>query len=260
MSSISAVVITFNEESNIGRCLESLKPVADEIIVLDSFSSDRTKDICEGYGVKFFSRAWEGYSASKNYANSLAKSDWILSLDADEALDEHLTKSILEVKKSEPDNIAFLFNRLTNYGGHWVRFCGWYPDKKIRMWRRGAGQWSGALHEKIIFSQEPKVSPLKGDVLHYSFPSIRDHVNTMNSFSEVAAQDIVKNKKRVSIVIHLLLNPAFTFVSKYFFRLGFLDGYYGFVICALSAVANFLKYSKALAFKKASRLQSSQVK
>lgn len=251
MSSISAVVITYNEEEDIGRCVESLLPVADEIIVVDSFSTDRTKEICERYNVHFYSRIWEGYSSAKNFGNTLAQHEWILSIDADEALSEELQKSIAAFKKTDPSLTGtFVFNRLTNYSGHWVRHCGWYPDQKMRMWKRGIGNWDGTLHEQVVFSATTTISHLKGDLLHYSFPSIKDHIQTMNNYSEVASTDLVTRNKKIYFVIHLILNPCYTFISKYFFNLGFMDGYYGFVICSLSAFANFLKYSKAWSKKK----------
>lgn len=245
MNTISAVIITYNEEDNIVRCLASLLSVADEIIIVDSNSTDQTRAICEQHKVRFYSRAWEGYSPAKNYGNSLAEMDWIFSIDADEALSKELQESMLKFKKNGPTEGAFMFSRLTNYCGHWVRHCGWYPDRKIRMWKKGAGQWEGTLHEQVIFAAPPQITDMNGDILHYSFPSIHHHVQVMNNFSEVASDDLVARNKKINVFLHLVLNPCYTFISKYFFSLGFLDGYYGFLICWLSAVANFLKYSKA---------------
>jgi glycosyltransferase involved in cell wall biosynthesis len=250
MNTFSAVIITHNEEDNIGRCLKSLLPVADEIIVVDSNSSDRTRAICEQHKVRFFTRAWEGYSPAKNFGNSLAEKDWIFSIDADEALSKELQESMLKFKEEDSVEGAFMFSRLTNYCGHWVRHCGWYPDRKMRLWKKGAGQWEGALHEQVVFSAPPILGNMTGDILHYSFPSISHHVQVMNNFSEVASDELVQRGKKIYPVLHLVLNPFYTFISKYFFSLGFLDGYYGFVICWLSAVANFLKYSKAWSKKR----------
>lgn len=250
MKSLSAVIITHNEEENIGRCLESLKPVADEIIVVDSNSNDRTREICEQFKVRFYARAWEGYSSAKNFGNNLAEKEWILSIDADEALSDALQQSVRAFKQSENTPMgAYIFSRLTNYCGHWVKHCGWYPDRKLRLWKKGTGQWEGVLHEQVVFSAPPSIGTMSGDILHYSFPSIRHHVQVMNNFSDVASDDLVARGKKISVVLHLVLNPFYTFISKYFFNLGFLDGYYGFVICWLSAVANFLKYSKAMSKK-----------
>jgi glycosyltransferase involved in cell wall biosynthesis len=250
MNSISVVVITFNEEANIGRCLDSVMGIADEIIVVDSDSTDQTRAIAESKNGIVYKRAWAGYSAAKNYGNEQATKEWIFSIDADEALSPELQRSIREFKSSAPVAGAFEVNRLTNYCGHWVRYCGWYPEWKMRMWKRGAGDWQGELHEKIIFHSPVPVARLQGHLLHYSFPSIRHHIHTLNAYSEIASAELVSKNKKVNFIIHLLLNPLFTFFNKYFFKLGFLDGYYGFVICWLSAQANFLKYSKAFIRKR----------
>jgi glycosyltransferase involved in cell wall biosynthesis len=249
MNSISVVVITFNEEENISRCLTSVQPVADEIIVVDSYSTDQTTVISAQLGAKVYDRAWEGYSSAKNYGNDQASKDWILSIDADEELSDELIKSILSFKVQQHNTTAFEVNRLTNYCGYWVKYCGWYPDQKLRLWKRGEGKWDGVLHEKIIFEKDVKTKLLTGDLFHFSFPSIHHHVLTLNKYSEVAAKDLVTRNKHVSFLLHVLLNPLYTFINKYFFRLGFLDGYHGFIICWLSAQANFLKYSKAFLMK-----------
>ncbi len=250
MNSISVVIITFNEEENIGRCLDSVKSIADEIIVVDSFSTDRTREIASGFDVKFYQRKWEGFSSAKNFGNSLATKDWIFSIDADEALSPNLIKSILEFKKNTTPADSYSLSRLTNYCGHWVRHCGWYPDRKLRMWKREEGQWEGVLHEQVVFNKEITTHNLTGDLFHYSFPSIRHHVQTLNNYSDVAARDLVERNKKVNILIHVILNPIYTFFNKYFLRMGFLDGYYGFVICVLSAMANFLKYAKIRQMKR----------
>lgn len=241
--SITAVIVTLNEELNIGRCIDSLAGVAEEIVVLDSFSTDKTAEICRSKEVVFFQKAWQGYSASKNYANSLATKDYILSIDADEALSDELKRSILKEKES-PTGKAFSFNRLTNYCGKWIYHCGWYPDKKIRLFKRGEASWVGEIHEGLTFNQPAVVISLRGDLLHYSFPTIASHIRTLNSFSEIAAKDAFSKRKRVSVLFHILLNPFFTFFRKYLLQKGFLDGYYGFIICAISAFANFVKYVK----------------
>lgn len=253
MNSISVVIITFNEEANIGRCLESVKPIADEIIVVDSFSTDRTKEIALNSGANFHLRAWEGYSAAKNYGNGLATKEWILSIDADEALSEELQNSMINFKTSDTEFNSFEVNRLTNYCGYWVRHCGWYPDRRLRLWQKNEVSWRGDLHENTVFKGTKRTSNLKGDLLHYSFPTINHHVSRLNSYSEIAAEQLIKSNKKIIFPIHILLNPITTFIKKYFIQLGFLDGYYGFIICYISAFANFLKYSKAFHLKKSSR-------
>ncbi len=241
---ISATIITFNEERNIERCLISLKPVADEIIVVDSFSNDLTKELCLKHGVAFTENKFEGHIQQKNHAMSLASNDYILSLDADEALTEELQQSILKLKEAEKFENAYSLNRITSYCGQWIRHCGWYPDKKIRLWNKTKGKWGGENPHDKVMMEEGSSGHLKGDLLHYSFESIESHVKTANSFSTIAAKEAYKKGKKANLLIHVVLNPMYTFVNKYFFHLGFLDGFYGFVICYLSAVSNFLKYTK----------------
>jgi len=240
---ISAVIITFNEAQNIERCLCSLKDVADEIVVLDSYSTDDTEKICREHDVTFVQREWEDYSTNKNYLNGLAKFDYLLSIDADEELSEELRISILKLKK-ESILHAYTVNRRLNYCGKWINYCGWYPDKRLRLWDRQKGKWVGTIHEKVVLSPDAKIGHLNGDILHYSFRTIADHLLTANNFSDIAAQEAYESGKSANFIIHILLNPMFTFFRKYFLQLGILDGYYGFIICKISAFANFLKYSK----------------
>ena len=243
MVKISAVIITLNEEKNIGRCLQSLQDVVDDIIVVDDFSSDQTAKICSDYEVTFLQREWEGYSAAKNFGNSMAKYDHILSIDADEALSDELREAIISLK-SHMTCDAYYLNRLTNYCGQWIRHCGWYPDSKIRLWDRRIGKWQGNIHESLVFEKQISSATLTGDLLHYSFYSISDHIQTANRFSEIAADEMVKAEFKVNILYHIILNPLYTFIHKYIFQLGILDGFYGFIICVISSFSNFLKFSK----------------
>ena len=243
---ISAVIITFNEEKNIGQCLDSLVGLADEIIVVDSFSTDGTEDICLGRGVFFMCNRFTGHVEQKNYAMGKAKYDHILSLDADEVLSNELKESIGRVKSNWQYN-AYSFNRLTNYCGKWIRHCGWYPDKKIRLWDRQRGRWGGTNpHDRVIMADGTKIFHLSGDLFHYSYASIKDHVAQMNSFSEIAAKEAFHTGRKASLLIDILLNPPLTFLKKYFIKLGILDGYYCFVISIHSAYGKFLKYIKLM--------------
>lgn len=239
---ITVVIITHNEERNIGRCLESVKGVADEIIVVDSFSTDSTEEICKSFNVKFVQQEWLGYSGQKNFANSLASNDWILSVDADEELSEKLKESIKELKhKKLPDHNALSMNRLTNYCGRWIHFCGWYPDRKIRIWNRNVGSWSGEIHEKVVFSKEIRENVLKGDLLHYSFETAQDYENQMFKFAKMRGQQYFENgKKHASF--YLKVSPVFAFLQHYIFQLGFLDGKDGYNICRIAYEATKLKY------------------
>ena len=239
---ISATIITFNEEKKIEKCLDSLLGVADEIIVVDSFSSDDTEAICSRYPVVFIRRAFEGYIAQKNYAVEQASYDHILSLDADEVLSEKLKASILAVKGSWGVVDGYAFNRFNNYCGKWIHFCGWYPDRKIRLWDRRAGNWSGEDPHDRVGLPSNRVKRLKGDLLHYAYFTVDEHLRQMHRFAEVAAKAKYKNGKKPVFLIHVVLNPMFKFFRKYFLQLGFLDGYYGFVFCATTSALNFYKY------------------
>lgn len=243
MNSISATVITFNEERNIGRCLESLAGVADEIIVVDSFSTDRTEEICARHGVRFFKHPFAGYTDQKNIAIEKASNRWILSLDADEALSEELKESILKVKES-PEADAYEFNRLTNYCGKWIRHGSWYPDRKVRLIDRSKGKWTGgSLHEQLLPDPNAKLKHLPGDLLHYSYYSIEDHISQVNKFTTIGARNAFEKGKKPGW-FDFLIKPLFKFVRDYIFKGGFRDGYYGFVIARISAHATYLKYAK----------------
>ena len=193
MPQLSVVIITFNEEKNIARCLESVKEIADEIVVLDSFSKDRTKEICASFGVKFYEHAFDGHIQQKNRAITYASHPHILSLDADEALDETLKNSILEVKKNWTHD-GYYMNRLTNYCGHWVKHCNWYPDTKMRLWDSRKGSWTGINpHDKYELTRGDKnTKHLKGDILHYSYYTQEDHYKQVEYFTNIASKAFVE--------------------------------------------------------------------
>ncbi len=187
MYSLSVVIITFNEESNIDRCISSVKKVADEIIVLDSFSTDETPAIARSHGAIVHQEKFRGYIGQKNLAMQLASHDYILSLDADEALDEKLADRILEAKKNFTAR-AYSMNRCTCYCGHFIRHGLWYPDKKIRLFDRRIAQWSGLNpHDKVEPEKGFRVVHLPGNILHYSFNSPEDLIWQNNRLSSIAA-------------------------------------------------------------------------
>lgn len=249
MQKISAVIITKNEERNIGRCIDSLEGVVDEVVVIDSFSTDRTKEICLEKGVRFIENPFEGHIQQKNYAKNQAKYDYVLSLDADEALDEDLKKSILEVKYNWTKD-GYCMNRLTNYCGKWIRYGEWYPDRKLRLWDRRKGNWGGLNpHDKFMMKKNASLGRLKGDILHYSFHSVFQHINQMNYLSEISAKSYFENK-RASSLFHVIFSPLYAFMRSYVFKLGFLSGYYGFVTASVDAHFTFLKYVKIRELKK----------
>ncbi len=244
MIKLSVVIITFNEEKNIARCLESVKKVSDEIVVLDSFSTDNTPAICAHYGVKFFQHAFDGHIQQKNRAITYATHPYILSLDADEALNERLTRSILEVKENFVKE-GYYMNRLTNYCGHWVKHCGWYPDKKLRLFDSRKGQWTGTNpHDKYeLQGGDDKAGWLKGDLLHYSYYTLQDHYKQVEYFTGIAAKAFVEKGKRAP-AYKLLVNPLAKFIDHYLLKLGILDGRAGYLISKISAYATWLKYKK----------------
>ncbi len=249
MDKISAVIITFNEERNIGRCLESALKVADEIIVLDSFSKDATADICYRYPkVRFIERAWEGYSKSKNYANEQASHPYIISLDADEEVTDELAHAILKEKENLKG--AYAFNRLTNYCGFWIKHCGWYPDTKVRLFPKGKAFWEGDfVHEELKLDKSLSVKILNGNLNHYSYYTEEEHRQRIEKYSDLHAQKMKAEGKKADFV-KLYISPPFKFFKTYFLQLGVMDGYPGFIISALSAKAVYLKYKKLRALQK----------
>ena len=244
MPNLSVVIITLNEEKNIGRCLDSVKSIADEIVVVDSRSTDGTEAVCRGYGARVIVREWKGYSAAKNFGNDAAANDLILSIDADEALSSELQASIAAIKVGSPA-AAYRFRRLTNYCGKWIRHGGWYPDIKVRIFDRRKTRWQGTIHESLAGIDEKNALLLDGDCLHYTYYTVDEHLRQMQRFTDIMAQDLFSRGKKGSYV-HMVGSTAIKFIRDYVLRLGFLDGSKGFLISALSAYATWLKYIKLI--------------
>ena len=243
MPEISAVIITFNEERYIGRCISSLEGIADEVIVVDSFSTDGTREICLNHNVKFSQHRFEGYVEQKNYAMSVAANKWILSLDADEALSDESRRSILEIK----DNLnhdGYIFNRLNNYCGKWIRYSRWYPDRHMRLFDRTKGRWTGLNpHDSFRLDKGCRSFRLKGDIHHILYESIEEHVEKINRFSTISADAYFRAGRRAGpLTAHF--HMAWSFFRSFILNAGFLDGYYGYMGCMISATGTFLKYSK----------------
>jgi glycosyltransferase involved in cell wall biosynthesis len=250
MQSLSVVIITFNEEQNIGRCIDSVKKIADEIIVLDSYSTDQTIEIARSYGATIFQEKFKGYIGQKNVATQLASNNYILSLDADEAPDDKLVASILEAKKSFASR-AYSMNRCTNFCGRFIRHGLWYPDKKIRLFDRRIAKWGGLNpHDKIELQNGFAVEHLDGDILHYSFNTVDDHIWQNNRLSTIAALSLYSSGRRSSW-LKILIRPAWAFFNGYFFRLGFLNGFDGFTIAINTSHQVFLKYNKLYRLQRA---------
>jgi glycosyltransferase involved in cell wall biosynthesis len=247
MPPLSVVIITHNEEKNIARCLDSVKEVADDVVVVDSFSTDGTEAICKEYNVGFIPHAWEGYSATKNFANSKAKYDWVLSIDADEALSDELKNAMVKMKQGSALSTCS-FNRLTNYCGKWIRHGGWYPDVKVRMFDRRKTKWEGTIHESLVHSSGEKAVHLSGDLLHYSYYTREDHYKQLEKFTTIAAKDLFDSGKGPN-VIKQFLGPVSGFLGNYIFKAGFLDGRAGLAIARISAYGTYLKYTKLKALK-----------
>jgi glycosyltransferase involved in cell wall biosynthesis len=243
---LSAAVICFNEEDKIARCLESLKRVADEIVVIDSYSTDKTREIVEDLArhmnITFLQNPFEGHIEQKNYALDQCTHEFVLSLDADEALSPELENSILEAKKSFQSD-GYRFHRLTNYNGFWVRHCGWYPDTKLRLVKKSVARWQGLNPHDILRLKSGKEEFLKGDLLHYSYDSISDHVGQTNKFTTISAKASYQMGTRSSL-FKIITRPVLKFLKDYFLKRGFLDGRYGLIICTINALSAFLKYSK----------------
>lgn len=238
---ISGVIITYNEERNIERCLVSLQNICDEIVVVDSFSTDNTKEICTRLGVRFIENAFAGHIEQKNFAMEQAENDIVLSLDADEALSDELKESIAHVKANWGSK-AYRFNRFTNYCGKWIKHSGWYPDRKTRLWDRRIGKWGGTNPHDSVELAEVVPTQIKGDLLHYSYYTMEEHVLRSAKYAKIAAKALYKQGKKASI-IKMIGSAAFRFIQDYFLRAGFLDGFYGLVICGTSSHTAFLKYA-----------------
>lgn len=247
---LSAVIITRNEERNIGRGIASLRGVADEVVVVDAHSTDATRDICAQMGARVMVRAWDGYSPQRNFAADAATHDWVLAIDADEELSDELRASILTAK-AEGTHRHFSFNRRTNYCGQWIWHSGWYPDTKFRLFDRRECRWEGLVHETLT---QPKsgIRHLKGDLLHYSYTTIAEHRERTDRYATLGAQELLRLGKRPSLV-RMIFSPMVKFLRFYVVNLGFLDGRYGLVIAWMSAKGTYLKYSRhrALAAKAA---------
>lgn len=244
-ASISAVIITKNEERNIERCLSSLTDVVDEIVVIDSFSTDRTEEICKKYGAVFIQHPFEGHIQQKNLAIDSATNEWVLSLDADEALTEELKRSILTAKEN-PQFLGYRMNRLTNYCGHWVKHCGWYPDTKVRMVNKNNARWEGINpHDRLDMKNNEPTGFLEGDLLHFSYYTREDHLKQIEYFGDIAAKELFDRGGKTNFAV-ILSKVVAQFIKSYFLKLGILDGPTGFTISRLSAYATYRKYVKLL--------------
>jgi glycosyltransferase involved in cell wall biosynthesis len=245
---ISATIITFNEEDNIAAALESLA-WADEIIVVDSESTDRTVEIARRFTNQVYVRAWPGYSAQKNFAAQQASFDWVFSLDADERVSEGLASELQRLKRGEEPAVeAFEMPRLTFYLGRWIRHSGWYPDHKARLYNRKAASFEGEfVHESVKVNG--RTGRLSGDILHYTVRDASDHHRRIDRYTTLAARELYQKGRRAT-PLSLLVSPAAAFLRSYVFKLGFLDGAQGLAIARFAAHYVFLKNLKLWEMRK----------
>jgi glycosyltransferase involved in cell wall biosynthesis len=274
-ATLSVAIITFNEEENIGRTLASVKDIADEIIVVDSGSTDRTIEIAKQLGAKVFVEEWKGFAAQKNSALDKCTRDWILSLDADEEVDEFLSQEIQFVKGVQrvpsvpeqverfreetrkmrhlvhgghaggPEPSAYFISRKNLFLNKWIRHGGFYPDRKLRLMQRGMARFATrSVHESIEFGGVTR--RMRGDLVHHQYPTLTAYVEHMNRYSSLGAEMVVEKRKHVGFsILNIVVRPIATFIYNYFLRLGFLDGKEGLLLHLYHSVYVSWKYAKA---------------
>lgn len=237
---ISLVIITLNEEAHIERCIRSA-PFVDDIVVVDSFSTDRTVEIAKSCGARVFQEKWRGFGAQKSFAASQAKNSWVISLDADEALSSELAAEILECWATLNAEAGYLFPRKSFHLGRWINYGGWYPDYQLRLFNKDKSQWnSAALHEKVEVKERLF---MRSPLLHWVFEDLSDQVVTNDRYSSLGAQQLHQAGKKFSL-FKLTTKPLSKFIETYFFKKGFLDGMPGFIIAVGAAYSIFLRHAK----------------
>jgi glycosyltransferase involved in cell wall biosynthesis len=238
---VSVYVLTYNNRRTIERCLESLR-WAEELVIVDSFSTDRTYELCQQYTDKAYQQEWKGHRDQYQFAANLTTKDWIMFVDADEEVPPELAGEIRTELSRMPNAFdGFFVYRRTSYLGRWIRYGGWYPDGEIRLYRRDKGRWEGGLHAKVVV--DGKVGTLKNQYLHYTYRDISDQIRTIDKYSQIAAEDLVREGKKFSL-FKLLFHPPFRFIKEYLFKSGFRDGLPGLIIIASTMYYVFIKYAK----------------
>jgi len=241
MLKVSATIIAYNEATNIARAIGSLS-CADEIVVVDGESTDATRQIAADSGARVIVHPWPGFAAQKNLASEQAQFDWILSLDADEALDAEAQAAVRRWKLSEPRALGYRFARRARYLGRWILHSGWYPDHKLRLFHRSHGGWRGDyVHESVVVSG--LVDTLPGEILHYTCDSLQEHRTRIEFYTDLAARQMLERKERAG-GLHRALAPPWIFLQTYFLRFGILDGHQGFLIAWMAARYARRKYAK----------------
>ncbi|PYS31020.1 MAG: glycosyltransferase family 2 protein [Acidobacteria bacterium] len=240
---ITATIITFNEEDRIGEAIASLS-CCDEIVVVDSGSTDRTREIAEARGARVIQRAWQGYSKQKNFAAEQARHDWILSIDADERLSIELADDIVNAFPGASAWAAYSMPRRAFYMGRWINHSEWYPDRKVRLYDRRRCRWEGDhVHESM--KVDGPVGRLHGDLFHFPYRDWNDHVTRIEKYTKLAAE-AARSSGRRGNVLKLLFAPLLTFIRIFFLHAGFLDGWRGLAIAYMGARYVFLRESRIL--------------
>jgi glycosyltransferase involved in cell wall biosynthesis len=249
MQKISVVIITKNEEHEIGRCLHSLKGLTDDIVVLDNGSTDNTKNIVREEGARLIEQAWEGFGKTKNKATQFARYDWVLNLDADESLDEELKNSLLDLSLDN-ENEVFELKFKNFFGKKYLRFGEWGGDKHVRVFNRRRIGWNEArVHEGLLLMPEIKIKKLKGHVLHYTVNTVTEYSNKMFKYASLSAEKYAEQGKKSSW-LKVIMAPLFAFLKYYIFKLGFLDGREGFICARMTSYYTFTKYARLLKLNK----------
>jgi glycosyltransferase involved in cell wall biosynthesis len=241
MPRISATIVACNEARNLARALRSLA-CADEIVLVDSGSTDQTPDIAASLGARVIHQPWLGYAAQKNIATGHAQYDWILSLDADEELDAVAQAAILSWKGSQPAADAYRFARRARYLGRWILHSGWYPDYKVRLFNRRKAGWQGKyVHESIVVNG--RIATMPGEILHYTCDTLQEHLQRIELYTDLAAEEMRERGETLNF-LQRWVDPLWVFIHTYFFRLGVLDGHQGFLIATMAARYVRRKYAK----------------
>ncbi len=241
MTKLSVVLITKNEEDNIRRCLDSVS-FADEIIVVDSGSTDKTVEIAESYQARIFCHEWHGFGPAKQAGVEKASGDWILSIDADEEVTPELASEIKSKIENDNGTCGYYFKRKTKFLGRWILHCGWYPDYVLRLFQKQKGRFDNSIvHEKVVTAGP--VDYLSSELLHYSYPNLEHYLNKFNRYTTMGAEEAFR-KGRKARLSDIVIKPAASFVKHYLIKQGFRDGPEGLVLSFLSAMSVMVKYAK----------------
>ncbi len=244
MIPVSVVIVTRNEEKNIGDALESVKDF-DDIVVLDAFSDDATIEICRRYPARIYQQEWQGYAQQKQTAINYARNNWVLLLDADERVTLELKKELSDLLRSATDKFGFYVPRKNFFLGKWIRYGGWWPDYTLRLFRKDRAYIEERkVHERVVV--KGPAGYLESPLEHYTYRTISEYIKKMDNYSSLAAEEILSNnpQKASFLLLKMTFRPLFTFIRMYILRQGFRDGIYGFILAVLYSHYTFLKYLK----------------